>query len=135
MTFTPQVRAASGVVAYDAQGRVLMVRRSDDGTSGLPGGGVEPGETWQEAVTRECEEETGWRVGIDGLLGVYSDPATQVHRYPGSRSRHFFGVVFTGRVLERRGEGDGEAQQAGFFCKTLSQPCCLVRMACSERRR
>lgn len=115
MTATLQVRAVSGVVALDSARRVLMVRRSDDSTWALPGGGVEPGETWQAAAVRECEEETGWRVSIDGLLGVYSDPGMQVHRYPGGRWRHFFGVVFRARVLERRGEGDGEAREVAFF--------------------
>jgi len=115
VTSGPVVRAVCGVVAVDPAGRVLMVRRSDDGTWGLPGGGVEPGETWQAAAVRECHEETGWRVDIDGLLGVYSDPATQVHRYPDGRWRHFFGVVFTARALERTSDGDGEALEVAFF--------------------
>jgi len=115
MPTTPPVRAVSGVVAFDGERRVLLVRRSDDGTWGLPGGGVEPGETWQAAALRECQEETGWRVSIVGLLGVYSDPETQVHRYPGDRWQHLLGVVFAARVLERCGEGDGEAREVAFF--------------------
>ncbi len=115
MTPGPVVRAVCGVVALDAADRVLLVRRSDDGTWGLPGGGVEPGETWQAAAVRECHEETGWRVHIDGLLGIYSDPATQVHRYPDGRWRHFLGVVFTARALERTSAGDGEALEVAFF--------------------
>jgi len=92
-----------------------MVRRRDDGTWGLPGGGVEPGETWQTAAVRECQEETGWRVRIDGLLGIYSDPATQLHRYPDGRWRHFFGVVFTARALARTTVGDDEALEVAFL--------------------
>lgn len=95
------VRAVVGLVASDARGRVLLVRRADDGTWGLPGGGVEPGETWEQAALRECLEETGWEADLTGLQGVYSDPATQVHRYPDGRLVHFFGVVLTARALRR----------------------------------
>lgn len=51
------LRAVAGVVARNSA--VPLVRRTDDGTWGLPGGGVEPGESWQEAARRECLEETG----------------------------------------------------------------------------
>jgi 8-oxo-dGTP diphosphatase len=109
------VRAVCGLVATDDQGRVLLIRRSDDGSWGLPGGGVEVGESWEQAAVRECQEETGWQVDVDGLLGVYSEPRTQVHRYPDGRQVHFFGVVFTGTVRRRSTVPDGEATEVGFF--------------------
>lgn len=79
------VRAVCAVLALDPAQRVLLVRRADDGTWGLPGGGVEPGETWQLAAERECREETGWAVAVTGLYGVYSDPSTQMHCYRDGR--------------------------------------------------
>jgi len=51
----------------------------------LPGGGVEHGEDPADAVRREVEEETGYQVRLDRLLGVdsqlraYQDPATELH--------------------------------------------------------
>ncbi len=109
------VRAASGIVVQDESGRVLLLCRSGEGTWGLPGGGVEPGETWEQAAVRECREETGWDVSIHGLLGIYSDPATQTHRYPSGRTVHFVGAVFLGSPLHRVFEVDGEAAQVGWF--------------------
>lgn len=109
------VRAVCGLVALDEQQRVLLLRRRDDGTWALPGGGVEPGETWADAAVRECLEETGWHARIDSLLGIYSDPATQVHRYPDSRLVHFYGVVFAGRALRRLANPGNEATQVAFF--------------------
>lgn len=44
------------------EGRLLTVRNFDTGKLFFPGGGVEPGETEEEAVERETEAETGLRV-------------------------------------------------------------------------
>lgn len=47
-------------VIRNEQGQLLLVSRKDDQTSfGLPGGKVDPGETPEEAVIREVKEETG----------------------------------------------------------------------------
>ena len=92
-----------------------MVRRAGDGTWGLPGGGVETGETWAGAAMRECREETGWEVETCGLLGVYSEPGTQIYRYPDGRLVHFFRVVFLGKPLCLTGSRDGEASEVGWF--------------------
>jgi 8-oxo-dGTP diphosphatase len=109
------VRAVCGVVVRDEAGRVLLLCRSGEGTWGLPGGGVEPGETWEQATLRECREETGWEISLHGLLGIYSDPATQTHRYPDGAAAHFLGVVFLGSPLRQAGEPDGEASELGWF--------------------
>ena len=70
---------------------ILLMRRSDNGYWGLPGGFVELGESVTEAVRREVAEETGWSVEIGRLIGVYSDPVQQVVDYssgaPGDASR------------------------------------------------
>ncbi|WP_179855106.1 NUDIX domain-containing protein [Paractinoplanes atraurantiacus] len=110
-----ELRPCCGVVVQDERGRVLLMRRSGEGTWGLPGGGVEAGETWEQAARRECREETGWDVDLHGLLGIYSDPATQVHRYPDGRVVHCVGVVFLGSPVSRAGTPDGEAAELGWF--------------------
>lgn len=91
------------------------MRRSGDGSWGLPGGGVEPGETWVQATVRECLEETGWEVEVTSLLGIYSDPATQTHRYPDGRTVQFYGVVFLATATRLSGFPDGEASAVDFF--------------------
>ena len=45
-----------------SKGKLLLVRRGKppgEGYWSIPGGHVEPGETWQSAVEREIHEETG----------------------------------------------------------------------------
>lgn len=52
--------------------RVLLLRHTYMPGWHFPGGGVEPGETAEEAARREAEEETGFRVeGTMRLLGLY----------------------------------------------------------------
>jgi 8-oxo-dGTP diphosphatase len=65
------------VVVTSEEGHVLLVRRASDPYEGqwaLPGGFVEVGETLEAAATREAEEETGLKVEVVRLVGVYSEP-------------------------------------------------------------
>ncbi len=66
---------------------LLLMRRSDNGYWGLPGGFVEVGESVADATRREVAEETGWSIELGGLIGVYSDPETQVVDYSGQKGR------------------------------------------------
>ena len=72
--------AAFAIVRNDV-GRVLLVRRTDDGYWELPGGRVEVGESASAAVIREVDEEAGVTITVTGLTGVYSDPG-HVLAYP-----------------------------------------------------
>lgn len=61
-------------VIFDLQDRVLLCHRPDLDVWNLPGGGMEPGELPTETAVRETHEETGLRVEIERLVGVYSKP-------------------------------------------------------------
>ncbi len=64
-----------GVFAViEDRGRYVLARRSDNGWWNLPGGGMEAGETADEALAREVREEVGLTVAIEYLIGVYSKP-------------------------------------------------------------
>lgn len=61
-----------GALAYDAEGRLLLIRRRNEPGRGLwsvPGGRVEAGESDAEAVVREMAEETGLVVEPGALVG------------------------------------------------------------------
>lgn len=70
----PEWRAGAFVVLRDERERVLWVRRNDHDVWNLPGGGRQGLEApWQTAV-REAYEETGLRVNLTDLTGVYTKP-------------------------------------------------------------
>lgn len=52
--------------------KILLQKRADKGTWGLPGGAVELGESALEALVREFYEETGVEVRVEKLLNVYT---------------------------------------------------------------
>lgn len=54
-------------------GRLLAIRRADNGTWELPGGVLELEETPEDGVRREVLEETGIQVEVAELTGVYKN--------------------------------------------------------------
>jgi ADP-ribose pyrophosphatase YjhB (NUDIX family) len=111
-----RVDPCAGVVARDGKGRILLVQREEDGLWAVPGGHLEPGESWESCARREFAEETGMQVRLTGLLGIYSDPAMQQHRLADGSEVHFVGVVFEGRVDgDPERDADAEIRTASYF--------------------
>src|ERR1700753_879367 len=64
--------SVTGVVVR-TDGRVLAIKRADDGRWVPPGGVLEMSEGPEEGVVREIEEETGIKVQPRRLTGVYKN--------------------------------------------------------------
>ena len=72
------MREGADALIRDTEGRVLLVRRADDGLWAMPGGWVDPGETPADAAVREVFEETGL-VAVDPQLRDVSEGAVSRH--------------------------------------------------------
>lgn len=64
--------SVAGVVVRD-DGRVLTIKRADNGTWEPPGGVLELAEAPEDGVRREIYEETGVKVRVGRLTGVYKN--------------------------------------------------------------
>ena len=71
-----QFRIAVSALIFDGE-RILLALRRDIDWWNLPGGGMEIGETVDEALCREVREETGLEIEVGQLVGVYSKPQKQ----------------------------------------------------------
>ena len=109
--------SVSAVVRNRAGAReILLMRRSDNGFWGLPGGYVDPGESVVHATAREVLEETGWRVDTGRLIGVYSDPARQVIDYADGNRVQAVNLCFEALARELgQPTTPEETLETGFF--------------------
>jgi ADP-ribose pyrophosphatase YjhB (NUDIX family) len=86
----------AAILIVDGQNRLLLMKRSDSGSWGPPGGATEPGEVVEQAARRETLEETGLQVGAMSLFGVFSGPELY-YKYPNGDEVYNVTIVYLSR--------------------------------------
>lgn len=73
MAPTPKHSVSVAGVVVGEDGRVLVIKRDDNGHWEAPGGVLELDESFEDGVRREVLEETGLKVEVEQLTGVYKN--------------------------------------------------------------
>ena len=92
----PVLMVGAAILVLDEQDRLLMMKRSDSGTWGIPGGATEPGEVVEEAAKRETLEEVNLEIREMSLFGVFSGPELY-YKYPNGDEVYNVTIMFLSR--------------------------------------
>ncbi|MFD5030718.1 NUDIX domain-containing protein [Streptomyces sp. NPDC058220] len=121
--FIRTIRASAGhqllllpgvtAVVFDDAGRVLLVRRADNGAWTLVGGIPEPGEQPAVAAVREVYEETAVRCTPERVVVVQAlDPV----QYPNQDRCQYMDITFLCRATGGEARvNDDESVEVGWF--------------------
>jgi len=93
----PTPLSTGDAAIIDTRGRILLVKRADNGRWAMPGGALEVGETPAEGVVREALEETGVHCRAVSLVGIFDS------RFSRSTSHHhLYQFTFLCEPLDER---------------------------------
>lgn len=101
--------------------QVLLIKRADNGFWALPGGCHDLGETPMECAVRECFEESGYKIKVTQLLGVYSSNRYRYVNYPWTENQ-FCHVMFRGDIIGGGALTSNETTEVGWFSEGLIPP-------------
>lgn len=93
-----ELKAGVAIIILNKEQQILLQKRADVELWGIPSGHIEIGETVSEAAIREVKEETNLDISIKKLIGVYSDPHSQVFEYPNGKVIHFITTCFLAEI-------------------------------------
>ncbi len=104
-------RKASKVILLDENNNILLTGREH---RLLPGGGLEVGESFEEAAIRECKEEVGYDIQILYTIGFTDEFRSQ-------EGRHQVTYCFVAKIVgEQSTPTTIEEEEQGFIFEWLS---------------
>lgn len=100
------VPAVDFLISRDNYSKILLVRRKNDpfkGMLSIPGGFMNEGETAEDAMRRESQEETSLVLEPVAILGVYSDPSRDPRM-------HTISVTFIANIVQGNETANDDAE-------------------------
>ncbi len=112
-------------VIRNSEGKLLLQEKASGEGWSLPAGAIEPGETPQEAITREVMEETGYTVSSTSILGVFGGHEYR-YTYPNGHQVEYVVTLFKCKVLgEQVPWTDSETRSLRYFAPKDMPPLAL----------
>ena len=111
----PLFAPGANVLVTDTQNRLLMLRHADTGLWTLPGGALEPGESFVQTAARELHEETGLTADRLEALEMFAGPEYRF-TYPNGDVVDYVSVLYRAHGVsgELRPQMD-EVLEVGWF--------------------
>ncbi len=126
------------ILLRDEAGRVLLVRDSATGVWTTPGGAIELLETPADAAVREMWEETGARVTLTRVVGVFGGKDFVVEYPNGDRTSYLMVVFEAHRIGGALRPDHTETSELRFFhnpeIESLEAPVWLPEVLAALRR-
>ncbi|WP_321846926.1 NUDIX domain-containing protein [Paraburkholderia bannensis] len=111
LILSPSVAA----VIHNQDGKLLLQEKSSGEAWSLPAGGIELGESPQEAIVREVMEETGYAVRIHAILGVFGGLEFR-YTYPSGDRVEYVVTLFQCKIIGGSGvPTDSETRATKYF--------------------
>jgi 8-oxo-dGTP diphosphatase len=111
-----QILPAVAAAIFNEKGEILLQKRKDVNQWCIISGHVEFGETIEQAVLREIEEETNSTADIIRFIGIYSSPSSQTYTYNDRKVQYvtsYFEAKLTTDIA--KGFSNNETQELKFF--------------------
>ena len=96
-------KVSVAALVTNAEGKILLVNSPWRGWE-YPGGLIEPGETFEEALHREVREESGVEIEITGFVGICKNV-----------ERNIVNIDFTARYVSGELTTSEESTEVGWF--------------------
>ena len=111
-----QILPAVAAAIFNDSGEILLQKRKDVNKWCIISGHVEFGETIENAILREIEEETNVKATIVRLIGVYSSPGSQTYFYR-NKTVQYITSYFEAKLSEPiyPNFSNNETQELKFF--------------------
>jgi 8-oxo-dGTP pyrophosphatase MutT (NUDIX family) len=110
----PIIAPGSAVIVQNGRGEILLQLRADTLDWGIPGGGMELGDSFEETAQKELFEETGLTAKSLELLTVVSGKE-YYYQFPHGDEIYNATAVFKAHGLEGILKGDRESLELGYF--------------------
>lgn len=111
----PLIIVGSTIIVINKDGKILLQKRSDSNDWGLPGGAMEPGESFEETARRELFEETNIKCRDLQFLQIFSGKEFY-YKYPnGDESYNVIALFMVNEFEGSLGMNDDEGLDLNYF--------------------